>query len=261
MKNFFETYKFGTISSDVLKKVEKVLKDAFCSKEAIKIAVIGQTGVGKTSTVNALFNTNLPISHYGSCTQTADFVKTTNKKGIDIEIIDMPGLWAGESETIKHWKTYRDILPTVDSAIWIISAGDRALEGMQNALKIISTFSDSELLEHIVFGINKSEHMHPENWDNSINLPSDEQELNLKKFCQTVKKSIREIFPNWNGTIIYYSTKKQFRLEELLEQMLLTASPNNRFKVHSAADPKMYEEQIGDKRALEVAINLLKRGE
>lgn len=258
MENLFQTLNNLINDSAVVEKIKEIF--SIDKNDKIRIAVIGQTGVGKTSTINALFNTNLPVSHFGSCTQSAESVVVTTPKGT-IELIDMPGLWAGEAESIKHWKTYREVLPTVDSAIWIVSAGDRALEGMQNALRIISDFSDSDIINHIVFGVNKSEHMHPEDWNNLANLPSEEQEKNLEEFCITVKKAINEKFPDWNGVIKYYSAKKQFRLEELLEQMLIMASPDNRLKVYRVADPKSHEEKIEDKRALELAKEILKRGE
>lgn len=250
------------VGHDVWKKVQDSLKEAFGgTSEPVRIAVIGESGVGKTSTINALFKTNLPISHFGSCTQNAEVVKTTTPSGVPIEIIDMPGLWAGEAETQKHWETYKQVLPGVDCAIWIISAGDRALQGMQNALKIISTFLEPDIVNHIVFGVNKSEHMHPEDWNNSINLPSLEQQQNLQMFCRTVKNAILEKFPNWAGKIICYSAKKQFRLDELLEQMLIFASPDKRMKVIRAADPKSYEEKVEDKRALNVAKKMMEKGE
>ncbi len=265
MKNIFETKIFTDIKNKIgdiaFVNFAKALEGAFFTNGAIKIALIGEAGVGKTSTVNALFGTNFPVSHVKSCTQEDQHIKTTTKKGVEIEVIDMPGLWAGEAETEKHWETYRRILPTVDCAIWVLSAGDRALEGMQNALKKISQFADNELINNIVFGVNKSEHMHPEDWNNTINLPSDEQDYNLQQFCDTVKDAIKESFPAWNGTIVYYSARKHFRLEELLEQMLVNASIDNRLKVLSASEPKRYEDMVEDKRALEEAKKMIKEDE
>ncbi len=259
MKEILE--KIPNIDKEIVKKITEVLKDKFTKKDPIKIAVIGESGVGKTSTINALFKTELPISHFGSCTQNEEVVKAITPKGVPIEIIDMPGLWAGEKETLKHWETYRNILPTVDCAIWVISAGDRALQGMQNALKTISDFSGEDIVDRIVFGINKSEHMHPEDWNSSINLPSKEQKENLERFCITVKTAINEKFPKWNGNIVFYSAKKHFRLDELLEQMLICATPNTRLKVVSAADPLNFEDEIVDKRALNVAKKIIEKGE
>lgn len=261
MAPFFKNEKIAQLDQNMATVLWDALRQAFRTDDPIRVAMIGESGVGKTSTINALFNTNLPVSHFGSCTQNAELVKTMTPKGVPLEIIDMPGLWAGEQETRKHWKTYRDVLPTADCVIWVISAGDRALEGMQKALKTMSSFLRPEIIDNIVFAINKAEHMHPEDWNSSVNLPSYEQQINLEKFCRTVKTAIQEKFPYWNGTIVYYSARKQFRLDELLEQMIISASPEKRLSVARAAEPKSYEEQIGDRRALEVAQKMLRNRE
>jgi hypothetical protein len=249
---------FDQLDEGLLKRITTALKDAFTksTSKPVRIAVIGETGVGKTSTINALFNTNLPVSHFGSCTQQAEIIKVSTPKG-ELEIIDMPGLWAGEAETIRHWQTYREIIPKVDSVIWIISAGDRALEGMQNALKTISQFSDRNIIDRVAFGINKCEHMHPEDWNSNNNLPSLEQVDNLNRFSVTVKNAINEAFPSWTGNIIWYSAKKQFRLDELLEQMIILASMENRIKIAKVADTKRFEDKVADTRSLHVAQGII----
>ena len=89
---------------------------------------------------------------------------------------------------------------------------------------------------------------------------STSQAENLELFCETVRSAILEVFPNWNGTIKYYSAHKHFRLNEILEQMLLTTSSDSRLRIISAASPKDYKDLIEDKRALKVAENLEKGG-
>ncbi len=259
MKNLFENIKNINLDSSIIKELNEIFIEVFTKNEPIRIAVIGEAGVGKTSTINALFKTDLPISHIGTCTQKAEVVKAITSKGIPIEVIDMPGLWAGEAETQRHWETYKNVLPTVDSAIWVISAGDRALQGMQNALKTISEFADSNFVNHIVFGINKSEHMYDEKWNDNINLPSPIQQEHLELFCLTVKDAIIEKFPGWKGKIVCYSAQKNFRLDELLEQMVASASPEKRLKVIKAADPTRYEDTIEDKRALAIAKKMIEK--
>lgn len=229
------------------------------NRQPIRIAVIGETGVGKTSTLNALFNTKLPINHYAPCTQQAETIQTRTSKGVPLEVIDLPGLWAGEAETKRHWETYRSILPTVDSAIWVISAGDKALEGMQKSLRTIAEFSEETFLRKIVFGVNKAEHMYPEKWNNAINQPDPEQEENLRRFCVTVQNAVTEVFPDWTGEVCYYSALRQYRLNELLEQMLLAATRTDKksvLKIVQAADTADATELIEDKRALELGREL-----
>lgn len=249
----FQQILCGEVDKQTIGKIKKELFDSLSNQDPIKIAVIGECGVGKTSTINAIFNTTLRVSHTSAGTKKAEFNNVFTKKGEPITIIDMPGLGEVESVSAKHWETYQTVLPTIDSAIWVVSAGDRALESMQSSLKAIAKFSNDNLLERCIFGVNKSEHMYPEDWNNGANLPSVEQSKNLIGFCRTVENAIREVFPRLKPVITYYSALKQFRLDELLEQMLLAAPENRRPAIYKTSDVKKYDDMIQDKRALEVA--------
>ena len=253
LQDGFEELFGGAVDRQTANKIKEDLFDAFNNYEPVKIAVIGECGVGKTSTINAIFNTNLRVNHTSAGTKEAEFNNVRTKNGEPITIIDMPGLGEAESASAKHWKTYQTVLPVVDSAIWVVSAGDRALENMQTSLKTIAKFSGESLLERCIFGINKSEHMYPEDWNNGANVPSAEQERNLSGFCRTVENAIREVFPRLKPVIRYYSALKQFRLDELLEQMLLAAPESRRLSIYKTSDVKQHDDMVQDKRALEAA--------
>ena len=76
--------------------------------ETPTIAIIGFTGVGKSSTLNALFNAGQKTDDVRACTQEAksfagNLEPYTGSKGI-VNIYDMPGL--GESITnhrLNRW--------------------------------------------------------------------------------------------------------------------------------------------------------------
>ena len=90
-----------TIGVDVM----NALKEVFDTNKSrkVRIAVIGQTGVGKTSTVNALFNTNLPVSHFGSCTQEPEPITVKTDKAA-IELINTTNNTNEETETTDSVK-------------------------------------------------------------------------------------------------------------------------------------------------------------
>ena len=245
-------YKQDKIDDKLIKDTIGEVARSLSEQEPIKIAVIGEAGVGKTSTINALFDTNLPVSHTKPCTQVAGFQSVRTKKGEPITIIDMPGLGDVESASDRRWQTYKETLPNVDSAVWVLSAGDRALESMQTSLRKIAKFSNDSIMERIIFGVNKSEHMYPEDWNTRANLPSRGQTANLQEFCRTVEKAVIEVFPRLKVTIKFYSAIKQFRLDELLEQMLLAAPQERRIKLYQSSNTKNYEECV-DPRVLSVA--------
>src|SRR5258705_10795084 len=78
------------LSHDEQEKVIKLIKQGreIELNNAPKIAIIGKTGVGKSSTINSLFGTDLGVSHFESCTQKAEPIVVTNGKG-NIIIYDM----------------------------------------------------------------------------------------------------------------------------------------------------------------------------
>ena len=205
-----------------------------------KIALIGVTGVGKTSTINALFNTGLEISHFRSCTQKEAIVPEVASQFAanrgTITVYDMPGLGESLIADKSHIETYKRVLPEVDVAVWIIEAGGRALSLMQQSLKTISAAMKDKKLERIMFAINKADLMYPNNWNRHTNTPSREQWDNLVQFAKTVERSIKEVVNRWNGEIKIYSALKKYRLEPLLTSMIETAPKQRRWILDEIAD-------------------------
>ena len=85
----------GVSEQDVV-FIEKQLEEKIRNERPPQIAIIGFTGVGKSSTLNALFNAGRPTSDVQACTQQASSVfgniePYTGSRGI-VEIYDMPGL-------------------------------------------------------------------------------------------------------------------------------------------------------------------------
>ena len=145
-----------------------------------KIAVIGYTGVGKTSTLNALFNANLAISHTHAQTQTEQAldIKLQNihaEKGL-LRVYDMPGLGESIFMQAQHLVTYKRVLLEADVAIWILEAHDRSISYIQEHLKKDIQQINPKLLKNIVFALNKVDLIHPgeTDWNPYINMPSQE---------------------------------------------------------------------------------------
>ena len=110
------------------KKLEKEL--AKMKAKPIKVAVLGQSGVGKSSTVNNLFGTKFKVSRTGEGTTEQNFVGYVDYElpdGSIITVADLPGYGRKASTDETYKKMYIDALKDVDIILLIIQANDKAI--------------------------------------------------------------------------------------------------------------------------------------
>lgn len=207
-----------------------------------KIAIIGFTGVGKSTTLNALFNAGQPTSNIRACTQNeapiiGDVSKYIGSKG-SVIIYDMPGLGEDIYSDKKHFETYRKVLPIVDIAIWTFHTGDRSMTPMQEALQGLIKYLGNDFQEKLMFAINKADAISPGEsaWNSNLNAPSPEQRKNIAELETYVREKIRQIMPRWNGPIVTYSAKTRFRLSQLMTAMIETLPKDRRWVLDAVAD-------------------------
>jgi len=93
-----------------------------------RVAVLGQSGVGKTTTVNALFATDWKTSAVEVGTHTAQEKRVALPSGGEISMVDLPGYGRSLDEDAAYEAQYREILPRCDLVLLVIQAdrGDLA---------------------------------------------------------------------------------------------------------------------------------------
>ena len=119
-------------------ELEKNLKEQ--RNKPFVVSVMGQTGVGKSSLINALFDTDLKVDPVRPATKKIEPIeKKTN--GHTLIFYDMPGI--GESDQIDSTllEDYRRHLRDSDVVLWAIHADTR------------STALDARTLQHLLEGI------------------------------------------------------------------------------------------------------------
>lgn len=261
----FDSLKNALSQSDFSNKETETIIDrlklAIKQENPPKIALIGQCGVGKSSTINALFNAGRPISHIEACThidtsEIKDCFEAYDTPNGTILVCDMPGLGESIEADRKNIELYKKILPEVDVAVWIIAAGDRQLALMQYALNMITIAMDDDCLSKVLFAVNKSDIMYPNNWNDKINMPSNDQEINLSGFAETVKKQIKAVVNNWDSKIIVYSALKAYGLQELLLEMLEHAPKKRRWIIDQYADVANFLDNV-DPKVLEMINTMM----
>lgn len=233
--------KHGVSASDA-NRIENELNARIRNEPDPKIAFIGFCGVGKSSTLNALFNAGQEISHVEACTQEekeicGDYSQYFGSKG-SVRVWDMPGIGEDIFADKKHMETYKKVIPNVDVVVWTIQADYRAMTPIQNTLLSLKKEIGPNFVKKLIFAINKADTIAPgeTHWNDTFNMPSQEQLENIRAFEEYVYSKIAQVIPNWKGSITTYSAKRRFRLDILLTNMVKASGSSRQWLLPSVAD-------------------------
>jgi small GTP-binding protein len=241
------------LTSMQIDKIADKLTDEL--KDSPRIALIGETGVGKSSTLNALFNAGVPIDHVHPCTQEAieyQMVIVNEIEGAKgpIRIFDMPGLGQDLASDEIHTQTYSRVLSMCDVALWILDATTRTLSQTQSALQGVVK-NAMQGLDRLVIGLNKVDRIEPGKWNIKGNVPNKEQQEIIRARTLDVCERLKPVLQISNGRIVAYSATRRYHLGLLLKA-LIDACPKKRrwilydrvalAKFDDLVDPMLLEE-------------------
>lgn len=200
----------------------KQLEDLIANEKSIppKVAFIGRAGVGKTTTVNNLFNANFHTSHTIAGTKAAQQEDFELVGGGSLTIIDMPGLGEDIDEDEKYLQIYQDILPQVDVVLYIMQANAKDMSADQEILRLVASTATEGRQQRIVIGLNQVDKIPPSNWDNSFNFPSREQEISIERRCNEIVARLSQVTGISRGNIVFYSALRRYRLYDLLTAII-----------------------------------------
>jgi predicted GTPase len=234
--------------SQIVNAIDTRTKEELTNRPPV-IALIGTSGVGKSSTINALFGTELPISHFEGCTQKEEEIVLKTNKGRKIVIYDMPGLGESIVDDERHKETYRKILPKCDVVLWILAAKQRgSMTFEQLILRDFISVISAGILDRLVIGVNQIDLMEPNDWINGFNVPSKEQKENIERRIEDIKKKLIMVVPNLSeDRILYYSAVKRYRLDHLFSVMLSAAGEKRAWVLDFTKDIADYLELVDPK--------------
>ena len=109
-----------------------------------KVAILGQSGVGKTTTVNAMFATDWNTNPVEVGTEAAQDAIVSLPSGGRINIVDLPGYGRSISEDVRYEQIYQEVIPECDLVLLVIQAdrGDLA-DDMEMIIKLRDWLAES----------------------------------------------------------------------------------------------------------------------
>lgn len=233
------------LGADNIQKLEELIE----TEKAIppKVAVIGKAGVGKTTTINNLFNANYNISHIYAGTKDVQQDNYELFGGGTLTVFDMPGLEEDIDADEKYLPIYQRVLSQVDVVLYVMQANAKSMSADQKILRSVVSTATEEQKKRIVIGLNQVDKIPPSNWNTRLNLPSHEQKISIERRCDDIIEKLSQEVSISHDSIVYYSALKHYRLYDLLIAIIKAADnlgwkfpiqPKDPFEL---ADPEVRE--------------------
>lgn len=186
------------------------------------ICVLGVSGSAKSSTINALLKTSLPVSHTAARTRRFEEVEVPLRmnqgqaegRQVKLVVYDAPGLGEDERRDPEYLDMYDRHLPACDVALWVMSARNRAVALDQQYL--------ARLKQHhakMVFGLSQVDLVGPMDWKPGLPIPSVEQAANIAEIAEGRGRRLSETLGR-QVRLVPYSNHKGYNLEELFAALL-----------------------------------------
>ena len=141
-------------------RVKKILAQE--EKKPLRVSIMGQTGVGKSSLINALFNTELNTSPTRQGTKRIEEIQvpTEGRAGDKLLFYDLPGIGISKKADKKYLAEYEQKLVESDIVLWAIHCDSRSfsydLDALDNLFASITTLSPSQLMRKMLFVLTKA---------------------------------------------------------------------------------------------------------
>lgn len=173
------------------------------TERPFRVAVIGQSGVGKSTTLNSVFGLSNYVSNIAEGTTEITEKIFPVRDGFNLAIYDMPGLNNDIDKDVEYEKLYRQILPECDVIVYIINAHSRDIGEDCRILKeiVLPICNQNSIKDNIILAFNKidaiGETEDPNDpdlkWDIVENLPTEKLKKVIKiKLNDFIDKLIDE---------------------------------------------------------------------
>lgn len=235
------TFKIYEIFDKLFEKAGVSIEDQKLVNEALdkellekpfRVAVIGQSGVGKSTTLNSVFGLTNYTSNLAEGTTEIIEKVFPMRDGFNLSIYDMPGLNNDEDKDLEYEQLYKQILPSCDVIVYIINAHSRDFGEDCRILKeiVLPICEDNQIKENLVLAVNKidtiGENIDPNDpelqWDVFENKPTPKLKAAIKtKLNDIVDKLIdEELLGSAEGfkkdQVVFYSAVYNYNLQDFI---------------------------------------------
>lgn len=198
----------------------------------LHILIVGGSGCGKSSTINALFNTDLAEVGYGVDPKTQ---KVSEYKLNNLFLHDTPGLGESSEKDAEHIKKITNALKEtdkngnaiIDSVLVIVDGSHR---DMRTSFELINNVIIPNLQDksRILVAINRCDlALDGKGWISRYNLPNGELASRLEEKVNSVKKRIKED-TGVDVQPIVYSALYKYNISKLLSYLLKSVPTKKR---------------------------------
>lgn len=189
----------------------------------LDVALVGATGVGKSSTLNALFGSDVAEVGKGSQPQTQ--IVADYRVGQSLRLYDTAGFGDGKEADERHAKNLvfllRDTCTSKQKSYFLIDMALVILDGSSRDLGTAYKLLTDVILPNIepnrvLIAINKADMaMSGRHWDFEKNQPQPRLIEFLNEKVHSTKERIKEATGLTIPTPIYYSAERNYNIDEI----------------------------------------------
>lgn len=180
------------------------------------IAIMGKTGVGKSSLCNALFRSDVcAVNAVEACTRQPQRVRLRFGTHF-LTLVDLPGVGESVTRDGEYRELYQELMPQLDMVLWVLKADDRAYAAEEQFYQDVFAQYGGPLppLLWVLNQVDKTEPTERWNW-----LSAQPSALQTERIAQKQQAVARQLGIT-EQEILPVSVRGRYHLSRLVEAMI-----------------------------------------